>query len=132
MGTRRGGGASELMSPEQIVWNKTGIRCTIEFLRFPMKISFGKIAYAIVVLAGLLYAFIELRGPNGFQGFLDRRKEVQQFEAGNEQLRRELAQKQERIRRLESDPAEQEIEIRERLKLAGPDEKVYILDEKKK
>jgi len=37
-----------------------------------------------------------------------------------------------RIQRLQNDPREQEIEIRQRLKLAGPGEKIYIIDDKKK
>jgi len=57
---------------------------------------------------------------------------VQEYEMSNEQLQREIDQKQERIQRLQNDPGEQEIEIRQRLKLAGPGEKIYILDDKKK
>ena len=54
------------------------------------------------------------------------------IEAGNEELRREIEQKQMRIQRLENDPQEQEIEIRQRLKLAAPGEKIYIIDDRKK
>jgi cell division protein FtsB len=97
-----------------------------------MKISAIKTAYAIIVLCGVVYAFVTLRGPNGFQGLLNKRAQVHQFEMSNEQLHREIEQKQGRIQRLRSDPREQEIEIRERLKLAGPGEKIYIIDDKLK
>ena len=97
-----------------------------------MKISVVKIAYALIVLCGVLYAFVELRGPNGLPAVLEKRHQVRDYEAGNEQLHREIEQKQERIRRLESDPQEQEIEIRQRLKLAAPGEKIYIIDNRKK
>lgn len=97
-----------------------------------MKISVIKTAYAIIVLCGVIYAFIQLRGPDGVQGFFDKRHQVQEYESANEQLRREIEQKQDRIKRLESDPAEQELEIRQRLKLAAPGEKIYIIDDKKK
>jgi cell division protein FtsB len=97
-----------------------------------MKISAGKTAYALIVLCGIVYAFVALRGPNGIQGLLDRRRQVHEFEIGNEQLHKEIEQKEERIQRLQSDPREQEIEIRQRLKLASPNEKIYILDDKKK
>lgn len=97
-----------------------------------MKISVGKAAYAIIVLCGILYAFVTLRGPNGIEGLIQKRSQVHEFEAGNEQLRREIEQKQTRIQRLQSDPQEQEIEIRQRLKLAAPNEKVYIIDDRKK
>ena len=97
-----------------------------------MKISAGKAAYALIVLCGILYAFVTLRGPNGLQGLIQKRAQVHEFESGNEQLRREIEQKQTRIERLQNDPQEQEIEIRQRLKLAAPNEKVYIIDDKKK
>jgi len=97
-----------------------------------MRISAVRTAYAIVVLCGIVYAFVALRGPNGIPGLLEKRRLVQQYEMSNEQLQRELEQKQERIQRLQNDPGEQEIEIRQRLKLAGPGEKIYILDDKKK
>jgi cell division protein FtsB len=97
-----------------------------------MKISVVKTAYALIVLCGIVYAFVELRGPNGIPGLLEKRRQVHEYEMSNEQLHREIEQKQERIQRLQSDPREQEIEIRQRLKLAGPGEKIYIIDEKKK
>jgi cell division protein FtsB len=97
-----------------------------------MKISAGKAAYALVVLLGILYAFVELRGPNGIQGLMQKRHEVRELELSNERLHRDIEDKQSRIQRLETDPREQEIEIRQRLKLAGPGEKIYIFDEKKK
>ena len=97
-----------------------------------MKISVVKTAYALIVLCGILYAFVELRGPNGIPGLLEKRRQVHEYEVSNEQLHREIEQKQERIQRLQTDPREQEIEICQRLKLAGPGEKIYIIDDKKK
>jgi cell division protein FtsB len=97
-----------------------------------MKRSAVKAAYAIIVLCGIIYAFVALRGPNGIPGLLEKRRLVQEYELNNEQLQREIEQKQQRIERLENDPGEQEIEIRQRLKLAAPGEKIYILDDKKK
>jgi cell division protein FtsB len=97
-----------------------------------MKISVVRIAYTAIVLAGIVYAFAELRGPNGVQGMLEKRRQVHEMEVSNQQLQKEIEQKQERIQRLENDPSEQEMEIRERLKLAGPNEKIFIIDDKKK
>ena len=104
---------------------------TIVSLTTPMKIPAGKTAYALIVLCGILYAFVALRGPNGIQSFMEKRKQVAGFETQNEQLRREIALKQDRIERLKNDPREQEIEIRQRLKLAAPGEKIFILDDRK-
>lgn len=96
-----------------------------------MKFSFGKTAYAFIVLCGIVYAFVALSGPNGIQGMLEKRRQVSEFEMQNDQLRREIALKQARIERLQNDPREQEVEIRQRLKMAAPGEKIFILDDKK-
>ncbi|MEP6714715.1 MAG: septum formation initiator family protein [Terriglobia bacterium] len=97
-----------------------------------MKISAAKAIYAMVVLCGILYAFVVLRGPNGIAGLVAKQHQVHDYERENQQLHREIEQKQERIERLRSNPAEQEMEIRQRLKLAKPGEKIYIIDTDKK
>lgn len=97
-----------------------------------MKISLVRTIYALVVLCGIVYAFVELRGPNGIPDLLEKRRQVHEYETSNQQLHREIEQKQEWIQRLQNDPDEQEIEIRQRLKFAGPGEKVYIIDDRKK
>lgn len=88
-----------------------------------------KTAYAIVVLTGVAYAFIVLEGPGGIPALLAKRHQVAEYEQQNQQILRENAQKEQRIERLENNPIEQEMEIRQRLKLAKPGEKIYILDD---
>jgi cell division protein FtsB len=97
-----------------------------------MKISLVKTAYALVVLCGLAYAFVVLQGPNGIPGLIAKRKLVHEYEVSNQKLQREIEEKQQRIQRLEANPSEQEFEIRQRLKLAKPGEKIYIIDSNKK
>ena len=92
---------------------------------------FVKATYAVVVGAGVVYAFIALQGPNGIPGLLEKRRQVKELELVNQKLHREIEEKQDRIKRLEQNPADQEFEIRQRLKLAKPDEKIYIIDGKK-
>ena len=96
-----------------------------------MKISGVKVAYALIVFLGMAYAFQALRGPSGIPAFIEKRHQVAEYEVSNQQLQREIEQKQERIHRLESDPEQQELEIRQSLKLAGHGEKIYIFDDKK-
>jgi cell division protein FtsB len=96
-----------------------------------MKISGVKTVYALIVLCGILYAFIVLGGPNGIPAMFEKRRLVKEYEVSNQVLQREIEQKQQRIKRLESDPAEQELEIRQRMKLAKPGEKIYILGDGK-
>jgi cell division protein FtsB len=88
-----------------------------------------KTAYAIVVLSGVAYAFVVLEGPNGIPALLAKRHQVAEYQQQNQQIMRENAQKEQRIDRLENNPIEQEMEIRQRLKLAKPGEKIYIIDD---
>ena len=88
-----------------------------------------KVAYAIVVLSCVAYAFVALEGPNGIPALLAKRHQVAEYEQQNQQILRENVQKEQRIDRLENNPIEQEMEIRQRLKLAKPGEKIYILDD---
>ena len=97
-----------------------------------MKISAIRAVYAAVVLSGVVYAFVVLRGENGIPGLLAKTHQVQQLEQSNQKLVREIELKKDRIQRLQENPTEQEYEIRQRLKLARPGEKIYILDDQKK
>ena len=94
-----------------------------------MKISIVRTVYALVVLSCMVYAFVVLRGPDGIPGLLAKRRQVHDYEQVNQQLHREIEEKQARIDRLRgNDSPELEYEIRNRLKLARPGETVYILD----
>ena len=88
-----------------------------------------KTVYAILVLGCVAYAFVELEGPNGIPALLAKRRQVAVYEQQNQQILRENVQKEQRIERLENNSIEQEMEIRQRLKLAKPGEKIYILDD---
>ncbi len=48
------------------------------------------------------------------------------MEERNAKLDREIERMRDHIKRLETNPSEQELEVRERLKLVKPGEKVYI------
>jgi len=96
-----------------------------------MKSSAIRAIYAFIVLSGVIYAFVVLRGPNGIPGLRMKQQLIQEYEQGNVKMQREIEEKQERIRRLQDNTTDQEFEIRQRLKLAKPGEKIYILDDKK-
>jgi cell division protein FtsB len=91
-----------------------------------------KAIYSLIVLSGVIYAFIVLRGPNGIPGLRAKQAQIHDYEQSNLRMQREIEEKQERIKRLQENPSEQEFEIRQRLKLAKPGEKIYILDDRKK
>ncbi len=96
-----------------------------------MKLSLWKIGYAVVLVVGVSYGFVEMRGPHGFGRLLEKRQEIQSLEQQNETLHKEIEEKKNHIGRLRDNPDEQELEIRKRLKLVKPGEKSYILEEQK-
>jgi len=93
-----------------------------------MKNQAIKAIYALLLVAGVTYAFVELRGSSGIGALLQRRQLVSQYEKENQRLNQEIQHQQDHIQRLEQNPTEQEFEIRRRLKLAKPGEKIYILE----
>lgn len=79
---------------------------------------------AFLVISG--YALFTLRG--GVPALLEKRREIGVQEKRNAALVQEIRRKREHIERLSNDPEEQELEIRQRLKLVQPGDKVYILN----
>ena len=92
-----------------------------------MKSSVAKLGYAVAVLVAASYAFVTLRG--GIPALIQKQGEIRSLEKQNADLAREIEFRRERIQRLREDESEQELEIRQRLKLVRPGEKVFILQE---
>lgn len=88
----------------------------------------------IVVAFALLgaYALAELRGPDGLPALKEKWTEIRQMEEENANLQRENEYRRDRIKKLESSPSEQELEIRKQLKLLRPGETSFILPEQPK
>jgi cell division protein FtsB len=97
-----------------------------------MKAPLTRFAYAIALVLVATYAFLTLHGPHGLSGLSEKRAQIRQLEQRNASLAQEIERKREHIRRLAENPAEQELEVRERLKLAHPNEKIYIIGEPSK
>jgi cell division protein FtsB len=91
-----------------------------------MRFSIARLAYLIAFLAVVGYAAVTLRGPRGLHALFEKKAEIRAMEERNERLAREIERKREHIKRLADNPAEQELEIRERLKLVNPKDKVFI------
>jgi cell division protein FtsB len=94
-----------------------------------MKAPLARSAYFISLLLVLTYAFFTLRGPRGVAALNDKRQQIHELETRNTSLAQEIERKRDRIKRLEDSASDQELEIRERLKLLHPDEKVFIIGE---
>ncbi|MDE3165055.1 MAG: septum formation initiator family protein, partial [Acidobacteriota bacterium] len=73
------------------------------------------------------YAFVAF--PRGMHSWQDKERQIADKEKSNTNLVHQLEKQKERIRRLSTDSEEQELEIRKRLKLARPEEKIFITGE---
>jgi cell division protein FtsB len=77
---------------------------------------------ALAALIGLAsYATIMLRGPQGVAALTEKRREIRELEERNATLQRDIEAKRQRIERLKSDPATQELEL-EKLGLVHKDD----------
>jgi cell division protein FtsB len=97
-----------------------------------MKASLPRFAYVIAFVLVFSYAFVTLRGPKGLHAIAEKRVQIRELEKRNAAIALDIERKRAHIRRLTDNPAEQELEIRERLKLVRPNEKVYIIGDPEK
>ena len=91
-----------------------------------MKAPLIKATYLAAFLAAASYAFFTLRGPHGIPGLLEKQREIHEMEGKNAKLDQEIERMRDRIKRLATSPSDQELEVRQRLKLVKPGEKVFI------
>jgi cell division protein FtsB len=84
---------------------------------------------ALVVLLAGAYGWMFLRGPQGLETLIEKRREIRELEERNANIKRENDRRKERIKRLEESRSEQEMEIRKQLKLQRPGETTFILPE---
>jgi cell division protein FtsB len=87
------------------------------------------IVFAFLAVVG--YAFVTLRGPGGVPALLEKNRQADILEKSNAARAQAIERKRERIQRLKENPAEQELEIKQRLKYVGPHDKVFVLGEQK-
>ena len=92
-----------------------------------MKVFQPRLVYIIALFLVASYGVFALSGPRGLHALAAKREQIRELESRNEQLTVEIERKREHIRRLNENPAEQDLEIRERLKLVKPNEKVFII-----
>ncbi len=77
---------------------------------------------AFAALVGLAaYATIMLRGPQGIKAWNEKRQEIRALEIQNANLQRDINAKKDRIQKLKTDPATQELEL-EKLGLVHKDD----------
>ncbi|HET8547510.1 MAG TPA: septum formation initiator family protein [Bryobacteraceae bacterium] len=72
---------------------------------------------------------LALRGPQGLPVLLEKRQQIRELQEKNADLQREIQTRRVRLERLRNNPDEQQLEIRERLKMLKPGEVRYIVPE---
>jgi len=82
---------------------------------------------AVLIFAG--YAFFTLQGPHGLPELIQKRRLIRDYEKKNADLARQIEEERARIARFNEGKPDQELTIRERLKLVKPDEKMFILQD---
>jgi cell division protein FtsB len=91
-----------------------------------MKSNLTRFACALVFIFAAAYAIVTLSGPRGVHALVEKQGQIQEMERRNAELTRDLERERERIKRLTDSATDQDLEIRQRLKLVRPGEKVYI------
>ena len=83
----------------------------------------------LVVILATAYGWVFLRGPQGLQTLIEKRREIRELEERNANIKLENDRRKDRIKRLQESRSEQEMEIRKQLKLQRPGETTFILPE---
>jgi cell division protein FtsB len=114
-----------------VIWKKIEVRRGSDVTMWnryylTMKSSVIRFVYAMALVMAVVYAFVAMRGPRGVAAWTQKRQEIREMEERNAALSRENQIKREYIERLRKSQAEQELEIRRRLKLVKPNEKVFM------
>ncbi len=92
-----------------------------------MNFLLRKTGYLTLFVMIAVFAIIALRGPQGIPALMEKRREIQLLQEQNADLQKENERKRDRIVRLNESQAEQELEIRNRLKLLRKGETSFIL-----
>ena len=104
----------------------------VAFLQALVHTATRRRGYLLVLGIAGIYGWVALRGPQGIQALVEKRREIRQLVEQNASVERENQRRREHIRRLEQSQSEQEMEIRKQLKLLRPGETTFILPEASK
>jgi cell division protein FtsB len=88
-----------------------------------------RLIYVAALVSMAVYGYIALTGPQGIPALRSRWNEIHQLEEQNRNLERENQIRKEHLDRIQTNPAEQDLEIRKRLKVQKPGETSFILPE---
>jgi cell division protein FtsB len=97
-----------------------------------MKFSLSKGLYVVALLLVIGFGIYSVRGSQGIPALMKKQQEIKELEQQNADLARQIEQKKAKIKRLQDNPDEQELEIRRQLKLVKPGEKIFNLQDQGK
>lgn len=97
-----------------------------------MRNALGRLVFLIVFVLVAGYGYYALKGPQGIPALREKWNEIRNMEEENAALQRENEYRRKRIEKLKDNPAEQELEIRKKLKLLRPGETSFILPDQPK
>ena len=89
----------------------------------------SRLMVIVAVLLVSAFALVCLIGPTGLTAYLDKRKEISTLRSRKAALEREVSDLSKENRGLDVQTSEQELQIRRRLKLIKPKEKLFIFDQ---
>lgn len=89
--------------------------------------ALSKIGVASVLMLSSIYVYTALRGPQGFSALEEKWNEIRELQKVNAELRQDVEMRADRIKKLQESPAEQELEIRRRLKMLREGETTFII-----
>src|SRR5256885_15051706 len=88
-----------------------------------------RLIYSVALISMAVYGYLALTGPQGIPALRSKWNEIHQLEEQNANLQRDNQVRRERWERLKNNPAEQDLEIRRRLRVQKPGETSFILPE---
>ena len=88
----------------------------------------SRLMVIVAVLLVSAFALVCLIGPTGLTAYLDKRKEISILRSKKAALEQEVTGLSKENRDLDVQTSEQELQIRRRLKLVKPKEKLFIFD----
>ena len=89
----------------------------------------SRLMVIVAVLLVSAFALVCLIGPTGLTAYLDKRKEISILRSKKAALEQEVTDLSKENRDLDVQTSEQELQIRRRLKLVKPKEKLFIFDQ---
>jgi cell division protein FtsB len=96
-----------------------------------MKSSVVRICSILGLLLACCCAFFALRAPQGYAALREKRGQVRDLEKQNADLAKDNQLKRERIKKLLQDREEQELAIREHMKMLKQGETQFIIQDSK-